>query len=213
MATYLPSTIIPLVDQLWLPTSDTSFSYANIDQLSVDTKGLNNQQVKDATEANFARWKSETFTDTDRSIVLFLYNLRFQNVTLKQSLQQWIYPIHNEDDTPPPVEEIEPGQIVETWEDKQAKTWMKIKKENDYTNNMCQMYQRDMLNFVKDKTHDNAINIENVDLTPSLDLFTNDELKMRRVVCIPIYVSSQKRLYFIHTCHSSFQYEIKQQHV
>ena len=198
MTNYLPSTIIPLVDQLWLPLSETSTSFANSDLLSVDTKGLQSPQLVEAIQKNWTQWKNDTFKE-DVTIMLFLYNLRFNNVSLKQSLQQWIYPIV---DSTYQMEEDEakPDAAVVTWEER-----------NTYTNKMCQMYQKDMIDFVCDKTCKTQLQTENVDITPADDLFTSEELRMRRVVCIPLYYPREKKLYFIHTSHSSFQYEIAQQ--
>lgn len=177
----LPSTIIPLLDRLWIPTNDTSLVYATIDQLSIDTKGLN-EKVKEAVDANWTRWKTETFNDTDRHVSLFLYNLRFNNVTLKQSLQQWIYPIYDEKEG----EETKEGLL-----------------ENNMTNKMNQLFQKDMLAFL-DRPD---IDTENVDFSPHPDLM--DPSDMRRIVCIPLFRETKKRLYFLHTYNSSFQYTIK----
>jgi hypothetical protein len=191
---YLPTTIIPLVDQLWLPLSDTTLFRSKINTLGLEHSPTSPEAYKQELENNLNKWIKSVGEQTD--VTLFLYELRFNNVTLKKSIQQWIYAKCGEGY----VNEEGSGENVVNvgWEEL-----------NERTNKMCQLYQRDMRIFTQEQMKENNILTENVDISPSCDTLNEEDQKYIRMVTIPLFHHDSKTLYFIHTPMSSFTCEIQ----
>ena len=191
---HLPTTIIPLVDQLWLPLSDTVLFSGKIKQLGVDHFTQTSEAYHDDIQKNFEAWKNSIGQKDE--ITLFLYELRFNNVTLKKSIQQWVYAKCNE------------GYISEEGSDENTVKvgWEEL---NARTNKMCQLYQRDMRIYVQEQMRENHITTENIDISPPCELLGEEDRKHIRMVTIPLFHHKSKTLYFIHTPMSSFNYEIE----